>query len=420
MEKFENHPCFSPKAMHTVARIHLPVAPKCNIQCNYCNRDFDCINESRPGVTSSLLTPRQALSYLDDVMQKIENVGVIGIAGPGDPFANNYETIETFRLAREKYPDIHLCVATNGLELPSAVNSLVLMKVNHVTVTVNAVDPEIGAKMYAWVRTGAKVYRGIEAANLLLERQIEGIRLLKENGITVKINTVVVPGINDAHVEEISRVMGALGADIQNCIPMYRVDGTAFENIEQPSAESVSALRLEAGKFISQMSHCQRCRADAAGLLGKDNVTDISAMLKKAQLPKVTKEKPYVAIASCEGLFVNQHLGEAKQLWVYGLVEGRTVFIEKRDTPPAGGGAERWRDLANLFKDCCAILASGFGESPMSFLEYEGIHVMAMQGLAKEGIDAVLNEREIPKILRNTPGKCGAGRSCGGTGSGCA
>ncbi len=59
------HPCFNSEARHRTARMHLPVAPKCNIQCNYCNRKFDCVNESRPGVTSAVLTPRQAVNYLD-------------------------------------------------------------------------------------------------------------------------------------------------------------------------------------------------------------------------------------------------------------------------------------------------------------------------------------------------------------------
>ncbi|WP_227625365.1 hypothetical protein [Geofilum rubicundum] len=56
------HPCFDEKARHAHARVHLPVAPNCNIQCNYCNRQFDCVNESRPGVTSTLLKPFQLWS----------------------------------------------------------------------------------------------------------------------------------------------------------------------------------------------------------------------------------------------------------------------------------------------------------------------------------------------------------------------
>ena len=59
------HPCYDEEAHRTFARMHLPVAPRCNIQCNYCNRKFDCVNESRPGVTSEVLTPEQACEYVD-------------------------------------------------------------------------------------------------------------------------------------------------------------------------------------------------------------------------------------------------------------------------------------------------------------------------------------------------------------------
>ncbi|MGE5894530.1 MAG: nitrogenase cofactor biosynthesis protein NifB, partial [bacterium] len=51
----KTHPCFSKEAHFKFGRIHLPVAPACNIQCRYCIRKFDCANESRPGVTSTVL-----------------------------------------------------------------------------------------------------------------------------------------------------------------------------------------------------------------------------------------------------------------------------------------------------------------------------------------------------------------------------
>ena len=60
-EKINNHPCYSEGAHQHYARIHVAVAPACNIQCNYCNRKYDCSNESRPGVTSSKLSPEEAV-----------------------------------------------------------------------------------------------------------------------------------------------------------------------------------------------------------------------------------------------------------------------------------------------------------------------------------------------------------------------
>jgi len=136
-----HHPCFSEEARHKTGRIHLPVAPKCNMQCNYCNRDFECVNESRPGVSTAVLKPHQAADYLDEVLARVPNIAVVGIAGPGDPFANPHETMETLRLVRERHQEMMLCIATNGLELSGYVDDLAAIRVSHVTVTVNAVDP---------------------------------------------------------------------------------------------------------------------------------------------------------------------------------------------------------------------------------------------------------------------------------------
>ena len=77
------HPCFNAEVKGKFGRVHLPVAPKCNIKCNYCNRKYDCVNESRPGVTSTILTPEQALVYMEKVLTAEPRITVAGIAGPG-------------------------------------------------------------------------------------------------------------------------------------------------------------------------------------------------------------------------------------------------------------------------------------------------------------------------------------------------
>ena len=141
-----NHPCFNVHAKGTCGRVHLPVAPDCNIKCNYCNRKYDCVNESRPGVTSSVLTPDQAVLYLERVLEKAPNITVAGIAGPGDAFAKPQGTMETLRLIRKRFPELLLCLATNGLNVAPYIAELAELQVSHVTMTVNAVDPEIGAE----------------------------------------------------------------------------------------------------------------------------------------------------------------------------------------------------------------------------------------------------------------------------------
>ena len=109
------HPCFNAAVKGSYGRVHLPVAPHCNIRCNYCNRKYDCVNESRPGVTSALLSPVQASLYMEKVLERETRIAVAGIAGPGDPFANPEETLQTLRLITEKFPHLLMCLSTNGL-----------------------------------------------------------------------------------------------------------------------------------------------------------------------------------------------------------------------------------------------------------------------------------------------------------------
>ncbi|NTU97737.1 MAG: radical SAM protein, partial [Chlorobiaceae bacterium] len=272
----KNHPCFNDSSRHKFGRIHLPVAPKCNIQCNYCSRKFDCMNENRPGVTSKLLSPGQALYYLDQALTLSPNIAVVGIAGPGDPFANPDETMETLRLVREKYPEMLLCVATNGLDVLPYIDELAELQVSHVTLTINAVDPKIGAEIYAWVRYQKRMYRDLEAAQLLLENQLAALQKLKRLGVTAKVNSIIIPGINDTHVIEVARQVAALGADILNCLPYYNTSETVFENIAEPEPALVKEIQEESGKLLPQMKHCARCRADAVGIIGDLNSPEMA------------------------------------------------------------------------------------------------------------------------------------------------
>src|SRR3989339_886018 len=130
-----NHPCFNENARHSYGRIHLPVARSCNMQCKYCNRKHDCINESRPGVTSAVLSPAQALAYLKEMKEKIPRLAVAGIAGPGDPFAEPELTMDTIRRVNGSFPGMLLCIATNGFNILPFIRELSEYNVSHVTIT---------------------------------------------------------------------------------------------------------------------------------------------------------------------------------------------------------------------------------------------------------------------------------------------
>lgn len=261
------HPCFNPNVVGRYGRIHLPVAPDCNIHCRYCNRAFDCSNESRPGVTSKILEPEQAMAYLETAIEQMPWISVAGIAGPGDAFADPGRTLQTIEHIRQKYPLLHICLSTNGLALTEHIPTLAEMGVGFVTVTTNAIDPLIGAQIYAGIQFDGKNIQGAAAAELLIERQLEAVDHLKDHDITVKINTVVIPGINDHHVLEIAKEVAKRKADLHNLIPLIPVSGTIFSGCTPPSPALMASLRKAAGYYVTQMRHCTRCRADAVGLL---------------------------------------------------------------------------------------------------------------------------------------------------------
>nr|WP_320011523.1 nitrogenase cofactor biosynthesis protein NifB [uncultured Desulfobulbus sp.] len=418
---FNRHPCFNVKAKGQYGRVHLPVAPKCNIQCNYCNRKYDCVNESRPGVTSTLLSPDQAKVYMDKVLEKEPRISVAGIAGPGDPFANPEETLGTMRRIRQAHPDTILCLSSNGMNLAPHVPEIAEIGVSHVTITINAVDPEITQHVYAWVRDGKVLYRGKQGAELLLARQLKAIEELKKHGITVKVNTIVMPGINDHHIPELAAKMKEMGVDLLNCMAMIPNADTAFENLEEPSKEMMDRIRNEAEKFLPQMRHCTRCRADAVGLLDNDKTEEFRGCLSAcSQLPKPEEAvRPYVAVATLEGVLVNQHLGEATRFQIWSEDgEGGYKLVEERQAPPAGGGAQRWHNISRLLADCRAILVNDLGDSPKEILKKKGVQPVTMAGFIERGLEAVYTGRGLSQ-LQGRMRKCSSKGACAGGGNGC-
>ncbi len=397
MKNLSQHPCFNNESHHRFGRIHLPVAPKCNVQCNFFNRKYSCFNENRPGVTSTVLTPNQALAYFRTVYQQKPNLSVVGIAGPGDPMANPDETLTTLQLIRAEFPNIMLCLASNGLNLHDYLDDFKRLDVSHVTLTINAIDPVIASKIYAWVRHNKVIYRGQAAGQYLLERQMQAIYGLKERGITVKVNTIILPGINDHHIVQVAEKIAAMKVDVMNCIPVVPTPDTLFSNLPVPTGEMTTLVRQQASDYLPQMDHCTRCRADAIGLLGEQMNEDNLHLLQRCSQMAFHSQnnRRYVAVASMEGIFVNMHLGEARALLIYKYEDHGLEFVEERVTPEKGTGITRWKELAHLLQDCQALVVSGSGDTPRGILSEASIRVIEAEGLIDQIVVAVYENRSI-------------------------
>ena len=414
------HPCFDPKARARWARVHLPVAPACNVSCNFCDRRFDCTNESRPGVTSVVLSPWQAAAYLDGLVQRRQDVAVVGIAGPGDPMANPDATLETLRLVRARHPDLLLCLASNGLALVEHVAELQRLHLSHLTITINTLDPATGARIYAWVRDGERVLRGEAGAALLLQRQLAALEALRGTGIIIKVNSILIPGFNDDQIPDIAAEVKFRGAHLFNCVPLIPAPRTPFARLPAPDSAMVARARAGAAAHLPLMEHCSRCRADACGLLNEGTAeASLSALRAAAALTPLAAPaaRVHIAVATREGLLINGHLGEAESFAVF-APEGRGFrFVENRPAPPAGGGVERWRDLAAGLDDCKAVLVAGVGPIPRRTLESSGLRVVEAEGLIEDALEPLFRDAPLPASMVRRFEGCGNG--CAGTGQGC-
>ena len=421
--KIHNHPCYSEEAHRYYARMHVAVAPACNIQCHYCNRKYDCANESRPGVVSELLTPDQAVKKVIAVAASIPQMTVLGIAGPGDPLANPERTFDTFRQLTGKAPDIKLCVSTNGLMLPSVMDELCRHNIDHVTITINCVDQDVGARIYPWVFWNNRRIKGRKGVKILIEQQQKGLEMLVERGVLVKVNSVMIPGVNDEHLKEVSRVVKAKGAFLHNVMPLIAEaeHGTFYGVMGQrgPTHDELQSLQDACAGDMNMMRHCRQCRADAVGMLGEDRGDEFTmdkiedmeidyaaAMEKRAAIHAAIEDdretqkeeklrflvpldtlkrkkapRPVLmAVATSGGGVINQHFGHAREFLVYEASPTDVRFIGHRKVDlycsgddACGDGESVLQKTLRTLKGCDAVLCSRIGYEPWTQLEEAGI-----------------------------------------------
>jgi nitrogen fixation protein NifB len=130
------------------------------------------------------------------------------------------------------------------------------------------------------------------------------------------------------------------------------------------------------------------------------------------------EERAYVAVATHEGILVNQHLGESNQLYIFEESKKGYKLVEMRKTPNPGAGDFRWIELSKILDDCRAILVGGAGPSPVRILQSSGIRVLQMTGLIDSGLDAVYHGKPLRTVAKADAFKCGQG--CSGNAQGCA
>jgi len=274
--------------------------------------------------------------------------------------------------------------------------------VRFLTVTMNAVDPRIGAKMYDFVIWNGEVLRGEKAAERLIRNQLEGIEKAVAAGMLVKVNVVMAPGINADHIPEVAKKAKEIGAYIVNILPLIPVPGTKFEGLRAPTAAERKALQDMCEVDIKQMRHCRQCRADAIGLLGEDRSAEFShftcAGRVKGEVSEVAVEmegdtRYRIAVASSNGREVDEHFGHAASFRTYlidgpDIAEGEIIDVsEHRDVPLFGPGHRaKIESTADLLRGMDAVIAAQYGDMAVEVLRQRGIIPGEDKGEVQEAI----------------------------------
>lgn len=443
--RLAEHPCYSEEGHHDYARLHVAVAPACNIQCHYCNRKYDCANESRPGVTSRRLTPEDAVKRVLMVAARTPQLSVLGIAGPGDALFDHRKTFETFDRVREVLPDLRLCLSTNGLALPDHIDRIKGLGIDHVTITINMVDPAIGERIYAWAYHEGRRLTGRDASEVLIERQMEGLSALAAAGILVKVNSVLIPDVNDTHLGDVHDTVMKRGATLHNIVPLISdpAHGTFYglNGYRGPTDQELQDVREGMGADARLMRHCRQCRADAAGMLGSDDSAaidalstddvDIAALAQEA----VTKRRAYrnlidreradrraaadqasadlaaipsdrrltVAVCTRTGGRVNLHFGKTKEFAIYETSRSgiRFLGIRKAGNYCQGGFGDddALSGIVDTLSGVEAILCAKIGNRPRRDLAAVGITVIDdyPQAYIETALAALFRDLEVDR-----------------------
>ncbi|GFM36106.1 NifB/NifX family molybdenum-iron cluster-binding protein [Desulfovibrio psychrotolerans] len=375
-----SHPCFSPDARSTHGRLHLPVAPKANVRSRYGDAMFVAAGRNLLEKAPQTLSPAEALAYAQRVAAGGVELAVVGITGPGDPFATPDLILETLRLVRGAMPGVDLCVTTNGLNVAPYAGELAALNVAHVTILMDGVEPAIVEQLCGWIRPGTRTVPLAEAAALLVESQKAAITALRDAGVTVKVNTTVYPGINHAHVGEVAQCAAALGARIIHVVPFL----PPWEGAEPPDAPALpkpddavmASARAAAAAHLPVMEAPEHCGQMIVGVMGESCGTGPEAVTPQAGLPVPGGDRPNVAVASSDGFDVNEHLGHARKFLIYGPKQGPVSLLEARPAPAPGTGDDRWEILAQTLRDCRYVLVSSAGGRPREVLAAHGIRVI--------------------------------------------
>lgn len=162
--------------------LRISVTDRCNFRCRY------CMPAAEFGPNYQFLPREEILSFEEIVrlagIASSMGVGKLRLTGGEPLLRRNIEDLVAMLAAIDGIGD--LAMTTNGVLLAHHAESLALAGLKRVTVSLDALDPEIFAQMNG---VGARV-----------DRVLAGISTAQAFGLPVKVNAVIQRGVNDGEI----------------------------------------------------------------------------------------------------------------------------------------------------------------------------------------------------------------------------
>ena len=177
--------------------LRISVTDRCNFRCRYCMP----VETFGPGYA---FMPREELLTFEEILRLVRELVPLGVEKirltGGEP------------LMRRGLPDLiamiatlngirDIAITTNGVLLAHQAESLALAGLSRVTVSLDALTPEVFGKING---VGARV-----------ERVIAGIQAAQNFGLPVKVNAVIQRGVNEDQILPLARWAKSIGVDMR-------------------------------------------------------------------------------------------------------------------------------------------------------------------------------------------------------------